>query len=104
MNKNDYIYKLGIACAYGYMIPEEVIKMFHKGVILAHPSLIPKYRGGSPIFHAIANGEKESGISIMEVSANKFDQGNLLYQVKHPLGETDSYEKVEKDLSELMAS
>lgn len=78
-------------CAYGYMIPPNIINLFEKGVILAHPSLIPKYRGGSPIFHAIINGEKESGASFMEVSADKFDHGNLLYQVKCPLGDTDSY-------------
>lgn len=68
------------------MIPNKVIGMFEKGMFLAHPSLIPKYRGGSPIFHAIANGEKESGASFMEISPNQFDHGNLLYQVKHPLG------------------
>lgn len=49
---------LGVVCAYGYMIPDNVIDLFEKGMILAHPSLIPKYRGGSPIFHTIANGEK----------------------------------------------
>lgn len=57
--KNTNIkYKIGVLCSYGYMIPENVIKLFEKGMILAHPSIIPKYRGGSPIFHAIANGEK----------------------------------------------
>lgn len=56
VGKSERKYKLGIVCAYGYMIPENVIKLFEKGMILAHPSLIPKYRGGSPIFHAIANG------------------------------------------------
>lgn len=76
------------------MIPSGVLELFPLGTILAHPSLIPKYRGGSPIFHAIANGEKESGASFMEVSKDKFDKGNLLYQVRKELGEKDSYEKV----------
>jgi len=40
------------------MIPGKILDLFEKGILLAHPSLIPKYRGGSPIFHAIANGEK----------------------------------------------
>lgn len=46
----------GIVCSYGYMLPSRVIKRFKHGMIVIHPSLLPKYRGGAPIFHAIANG------------------------------------------------
>ena len=49
-------------------------------MIVIHPSLLPKYRGGSPIFHAIANGESVSGVSYIEISPGKFDSGNLLLQ------------------------
>jgi methionyl-tRNA formyltransferase len=45
------------------MIPDYIIQKFNKGIIIIHPSLLPKYRGGAPIFHAIANGDKSSGIS-----------------------------------------
>jgi methionyl-tRNA formyltransferase len=38
------------------MIPQIIINKFKKGMIVIHPSLLPTYRGGSPIFHAIANG------------------------------------------------
>lgn len=48
---------LGVVLSYGYMIPSSVIDMFEKGMIVVHPSLLPKYRGGAPIFHAIANGD-----------------------------------------------
>ena len=47
---------LGVICSFGYMIPQIIISKFKKGMIVMHPSLLPKYRGGSPIFHAIANG------------------------------------------------
>lgn len=77
---------IGVICAYGYMLPDNVIDLFEKGMILAHPSLIPKYRGGSPIFHTIANGEKETGVSFLEVSKHKFDHGNVLHQVKCEIG------------------
>jgi methionyl-tRNA formyltransferase len=46
----------GVVCSFGYMIPQKIINRFKKGMIVIHPSLLPKYRGGSPIFHAIANG------------------------------------------------
>jgi methionyl-tRNA formyltransferase len=62
------------------MIPQIIINKFKKGMIVVHPSLLPKYRGGSPIFHAIANGEEKSGVSYIEIAPGKFDSGNLLLQ------------------------
>ncbi len=62
------------------MIPKNIISKFKKGMIVIHPSLLPKYKGGSPIFHAIANGEDISGVSYIEISPGKFDSGNLLLQ------------------------
>ena len=47
---------LGVICSYGFMIPEKIIDLFEMGMIVVHPSLLPKYKGGAPIFHAIANG------------------------------------------------
>lgn len=48
---------LGIVCSYGNMLPSRIIDKFKYGVIVVHPSLLPKYRGGAPIFHAVANGD-----------------------------------------------
>jgi len=62
------------------MIPQKLISKFKKGMIVIHPSLLPKYRGGAPIFHAIANGETVTGVSYIEISPGKFDSGNLLLQ------------------------
>ena len=56
---------------------------------------MPKYRGGSPIYHAIANGEEESGVSYIEISPGKFDSGNLLMQKKLKLNMTAKYDYVE---------
>jgi len=47
------------------MIPARFINLFSKGLIVVHPSLLPKYRGGAPIFHAIANGDNISGVSYL---------------------------------------
>lgn len=55
------------------MIPTKLIQKFKHGMIIVHPSLLPKYRGGAPIFHAIANGDTTSGVSYIEISPNKFD-------------------------------
>ena len=81
------------------MLPNALISCFTKGIIVVHPSLLPKYRGGAPIFHAVANGDQESGISYVEISKNIFDAGNVIHQVKTPISTTDPYNEVEKHLA-----
>ena len=51
-------------------------------MIVIHPSLLPKYRGGAPIFHAIANGDRTSGVSFIDIAKGKFDFGNILKQTE----------------------
>ena len=63
------------------MLPAALIQCFSQGMIVVHPSLLPKYRGGAPIFHAIANGEKKTGVSFIEISKGMFDEGPILHQV-----------------------
>ena len=70
-----------ITCAYGQIVPKEVLDAPKLGCINIHASLLPKYRGGAPIHRAIINGEKETGITIMYMD-EKMDSGNILYQKK----------------------
>ena len=81
------------------MIPSRIIKHFKEGIIVVHPSLLPKYRGGAPIFHTIANGDEESGISFIEISRKKFDAGNILYQTKISIPADKDYAEIEELLS-----
>ena len=70
---NDRIAALGdiagILVSYGKIIPKSTIALFNPGIINVHPSLLPKYRGPSPIESAITNGDTKTGISIMQLSA-----------------------------------
>lgn len=52
-----------------------------------HASLLPKYRGASPIVYAIRNGETETGVSIMRIKPKKFDVGEILAVQKVPIDE-----------------
>lgn len=61
-----------ITAAYGLMVPDYLLNKYH--VINVHASLLPKYRGGAPIEHAMMNLEKETGISIMKL-VTKMDAG-----------------------------
>ena len=62
------------------MVPGRVIEAFPQGMVVMHPSLLPKYRGACPIQHAILNQEKETGVSVIEISKRKFDAGDILSQ------------------------
>lgn len=66
-----------ITCAYGQIIPEEILNYPKYGCINIHGSLLPKLRGGAPIHHAIINGDKETGITIMYMD-KKMDSGDII--------------------------
>jgi len=75
-------FDVAIVVSFGHLIPTKVLENFAYGGINMHPSLLPKYRGAAPIYHAVLNNDQETGISITEVSKNKFDVGKLLLQEK----------------------
>jgi methionyl-tRNA formyltransferase len=78
--KNDKDIKkalFGIVAAYSMIIPKSVINLFPLGIIGVHPSLLPKYRGPSPIQSALLNGEKETG-STLYLLDEKMDHGPIL--------------------------
>lgn len=88
-----------IVVAYGQIIPQAVLDVFPKGCINIHPSLLPKYRGASPIQSAILNGEKETGISIMLMDA-KMDHGPILAQEKAQLTGEETNESLHRQLAD----
>ena len=91
-----------ITCAYGQILPDELLKFPKYGCINIHGSLLPKYRGGAPIHHAIINGETETGITIMYMDS-KMDAGDIIYQSKIPIGLNDNLDKIYKEMSWLGA-
>lgn len=70
---------MGILVAYGRIIPQRVIDLFPLGIINIHPSLLPKYRGPTPIETPIAQQETETGVSIMQLSLG-MDEGPVYAQ------------------------
>jgi methionyl-tRNA formyltransferase len=77
--------QIGIIASFGHMVPSNFIDSFPLGMYVMHPSLLPKYRGACPIQHAILNRESETGVSVIEISKDKFDAGSILAQIKVPL-------------------
>ena len=75
---------LGILVSYGRIIPESIIELFSPGIINVHPSLLPVYRGSSPIESAIANRDNKTGVTIMQL-AKEMDAGPIYSQVLYAL-------------------
>lgn len=91
-------FDLGIVVAYGLIIPKKIIALFPKGIINLHPSLLPKYRGASPIQWALLNGEEETGISIIYLT-EELDSGDIIVQRKVKILPEDNAETLSARLS-----
>lgn len=83
--------QLIVTCAYGQMLPEAVLTAPEHGCINVHASLLPKYRGGSPIHTAIIRGETETGVTIVQM-VKKMDAGSMLAKKTVQIDETDTTE------------
>ena len=92
-----------VLVAYGRIVPQKLIDLFPFGIINIHPSLLPKYRGPSPIESAIANGDESTGISIMSLSA-KMDAGPVYHQVEYHLPQYETAPHLSQKLANLAAS
>lgn len=86
-----------ITCQYGLIIPKSVLEKASKGSINVHTSLLPKYRGASPIQSALINGEQETGVTIMLMD-EKMDHGDILSQQKVSIDRDDTYETLNNKL------
>lgn len=95
----------GVLVSYGKIIPESIIQLFPSGIINLHPSLLPKYRGPSPIEAAILNGDRETGLTLMAL-AKAMDAGPIYYQETISLSGTETkpelYESLSRQGAELM--
>ena len=93
----------GVLAAYGQIVPAEVIKKARLGIIGVHPSLLPKFRGSTPIQSAILEGVSETGVSLFLMD-EKVDHGPILAQRKLLLDNLFSNSReLEKRLAELGA-
>lgn len=78
-----------VVAAFGQLLPESILDIPRLGCVNIHASLLPKYRGASPIQYAVINGEKESGITTMMMAA-ALDTGDILDQEKVTLDEKET--------------
>ena len=90
---------LFIVVGYKYL-KEKVYSHVRYGAINLHASLLPKYRGASPIQYAIMNGDKKTGLTTFYLN-NKIDQGNIIHQIEYEIKKNILFEEVYSDLMAL---
>lgn len=92
-----------ITCAYGQIIPKVLLDLPRLGCINVHASLLPYLRGGAPLHHAIIDGYKETGVTIMYMD-EAMDTGDIISTVTYPLKDTDTVGTVHDNLMEMGAN
>lgn len=91
-----------VVVAYGKILPKEIIDIPKYGIINVHSSILPKYRGASPIHSAILNGDTKSGVSIMYIEEG-LDSGDVILQESCDILENDTLGTLHDKLKDLGA-
>ncbi|MDQ3138309.1 MAG: methionyl-tRNA formyltransferase, partial [Gemmatimonadota bacterium] len=94
---------LGIVVAYGHILRPAVLSLPRLGMVNVHASLLPRWRGAAPIQHAIAAGDRETGVSIMQMEAG-LDSGPVLHRIATPIGIEETAGALAARLAELGAT
>ena len=92
----------GIVAAYGRILPDWMLAAPRRGCINVHSSLLPKYRGAAPINWAIAGGETETGVTIMQMDVG-MDTGDTLQMAATPIGANETAAELTPRLAEIGA-
>lgn len=91
-----------VVAAYGQILPKFILDLPKYGCINIHASLLPKYRGAAPIQHVILDGERETGVTIMQM-AEGLDTGDMLLKGALPIGENETADELHDRLAALGA-
>ena len=82
-----------VVTAYGQILPKEILELPKYGCINIHASLLPRYRGAAPINWVLLNGEKETGVTSMQMGEG-LDTGDMLIKKATEIGENETYEEL----------
>lgn len=89
-----------VTCAYGQILPKELLDYPRLGCINVHASLLPKFRGGAPIHRAVIEGHSKSGVTIMYMAPG-MDDGDIISQKEVEITDTDTASSLHDKLSKL---
>ncbi len=95
-------HNVAILASYGAFIPKSIIDCFDSGIINIHPSLLPKYKGPSPVQYALLNGETVTGVTLIKLD-DEIDHGPILAQKPYQLSGNETSEDLLSILFEIGA-
>lgn len=105
-NETEALKKFGadiaVTAAYGQILTQSVLDVFDRGVVNVHASLLPLYRGASPISSVISDGGEKTGVTIMQTESG-VDTGDILSVVETPIGSDETAGELTSRLAELGA-
>lgn len=90
--------ELGIVCSYGKILPKTILDVPDNGCINVHPSLLPKYRGATPVESALINGEETTGVTIFQMN-EACDAGDIILQKEFIIKPDDDRQTLKQSLS-----
>lgn len=93
---------VAVVVAYGLILPQEILQATKFGCINLHPSLLPRWRGPSPIQYTFFGGDEEIGVTIIKMDEG-IDSGDMILQQKFSLQPQDNYSKLAPQLAQLGA-
>jgi len=91
---------IGIVVAYGKIIPKKLLELPAHGMLNVHYSLLPKYRGATPVESAILSGDMETGVAIQQMEF-KLDSGPILKTAKTPINENETASELRTRLNDM---
>jgi methionyl-tRNA formyltransferase len=93
---------IGVACAFGYLLPEAVLAAFPRGIVNLHFSLLPAYRGAAPVQRALLDGATVTGVTTFVIDAG-MDTGPMLLAAEVPIGPDEDAGALTARLAEIGA-
>lgn len=98
---SDLAVDLIVVSTFDQIIPQNIISIPHMGVINVHASLLPKYRGPTPTLWVLANGEKETGITVHFIEDERIDAGRIIAQGKMKILPSHTDGRLRQELAKL---
>ncbi len=89
-----------VVVAYGMLLPAQVLQQPRLGAVNLHLSYLPRWRGATPVQHAILNGDRQTGVSVMQMDET-LDTGPLLRQARLHIGQTENCAQLQRRLTAL---
>lgn len=92
-------FDVGVVASFGRLLSEDLILKFPFGILNVHPSLLPRWRGPAPLIHTVLNGDKKTGVTIMQIRPKRFDVGPIVMRETVPVPPKCTSKELEAVLS-----